>query len=68
VTPVHPMEPVMPPSRDGIYPRCVWCRGENFTLAQLAYSAGEIPCAAVNGCGKFLPAEYVTEGDPDEAR
>lgn len=48
-------------SRDGIYPRCVWCRRENYALAVLAYSAGEIPCAAAGGCGRRLPAEYVTQ-------
>lgn len=45
-------------TRDRIYPRCVWCDGENYVLAVLAYSAGEHPCAAVPGCGRYLPAEY----------
>lgn len=52
------MKPVLGPSHDGIYPRCVYCRGENYALAVLAYSAGEHPCAAVNGCGRYLPAAY----------
>lgn len=47
------------PSSDGIYPRCVYCLGENYTPAVLEYSKGKIPCAAVNGCGKFLPKEYI---------
>lgn len=51
-------QPQMPVSRDRVYPRCVWCRGENYVLAVLAYSRGEIPCAAVSGCGRYLPEEY----------
>jgi hypothetical protein len=47
-------------SHDGIYPRCVWCEGENYCLAVLAYSRGETPCAAVGGCGRYLPADYVS--------
>lgn len=50
--------PVRGKAWDYIYPRCVWCNGENYALAVLAYSAGEIPCAAVNGCGRFLPEDY----------
>lgn len=46
-------------SRDGIYPRCVWCNGENYAPAVLAYSARETPCAAAGGCGKYLPADYL---------
>lgn len=46
------------PSKDGIYPRCVYCWGENYALAVLAYSNGEIPCASVNGCGRYLPESY----------
>lgn len=54
-------KPQLPPSRDGIYPRCVWCNGENYLPAVFAYSAGTIPCAAAGGCGKRLPAdpEYI---------
>lgn len=52
--------PTMPPNRDGIYPRCVWCRGENYALAVLAYSAGEHACAAYRSCGKHLPDSYIT--------
>lgn len=51
-------EPQMLISRDRIYPRCVWCRGENWAMAVLAYSRGETPCAAVGGCGRYLPEEY----------
>lgn len=55
-------QPIRPRSHDGIYPRCVWCNGENYTLAVLAYSRGEIPCTAAGGCGRKLPADYVTAG------
>jgi hypothetical protein len=46
-------------SRDGIYPRCVWCDGENYALAVMAYSRGEIPCASTTACGRFLPDDYL---------
>lgn len=49
-------------SHDGIYPRCVWCRGENYALAVLAYSHRVIPCASVNNCGRYLPESYTTLG------
>lgn len=49
------------PSHDGIYPRCVWCRGENYALAVIAYSRGEIPCASTTNCGRYLPADYIKE-------
>lgn len=55
----EPDEPRLKPSRDGIYPRCGWCNGENYALAVVAYSSGEIPCTAVGGCGRRLPASYV---------
>jgi hypothetical protein len=29
-------------------------------MAVLAYSRREVPCAAVNGCGEYLPEEYVS--------
>lgn len=51
-------QPLIRISHDRIYPRCVWCRGENYMMAVLAYSAGDIPCAAAGGCGRFLPVEY----------
>lgn len=54
-----PIEPKLPPSADGIYPRCVWCNGENWAVAVLAYSLGEVPCAAVGGCGRKVPADYI---------
>jgi hypothetical protein len=50
--------PELPPSRDGIYPRCVWCNGENYLPAVLVYSRGDIPCAAVYSCGLYLPEDY----------
>ena len=56
--------PALPPSRDGIYPRCVWCSGENYALAVLAYSRREIPCAAAGGCGQWLPHDYVARPEP----
>lgn len=59
-----PSGPVIGISRDRIYPRCVWCGGENYALAVLAYSAGAAPCAAVAACGRFLPMEY-RAGDAD---
>lgn len=51
-------EPVRGISYDRIYPRCVWCNGENYALAVLAYSRGEYHCAAVPSCGRYLPQEY----------
>ncbi len=53
-----PEAPLLAKSHDSIYPRCVWCRGENYRPAVLAYSTGEIPCAAAGGCGRYLPVEY----------
>lgn len=53
-------QPLIGKSDDGIYPRCVWCRGENWMLAVIRYSHGAIPCAAAGGCGKFLPTSYIT--------
>jgi hypothetical protein len=53
--------PVLPKSRDGFYPRCVHCRGENYILAVTAYSARVAPCAAVNGCGRLLPLSYLSD-------
>lgn len=57
-TPTPPKTPLLPIAKDRCYPRCVWCRGENYMPAVIAYSHGEIPCAAVGGCGKYLPEEY----------
>lgn len=51
--------PIKPPSKDGVYPRCVWCGGENQMGAVIDYSKGKIACASVNNCGKYLPEEYV---------
>jgi hypothetical protein len=52
---------LLPVSRDGIYPRCVYCRGENHAFAVLAYSNRERPCAARRGCGRLLPETYVVK-------
>ncbi len=49
-------EPIKPIANDGIYPRCVWCGGEIYALAVIAYSKAEEPCLI---CGKFVPEEYV---------
>lgn len=51
--------PLRKPSHDGIYPRCVYCNGENYALAVLAYSNREVPCASVRSCGRLLPESYV---------
>lgn len=51
--------PKLPRSSDGIYPRCVWCDGENYGPAVFAYSLGETPCAAAGGCGKTIPESYI---------
>lgn len=51
-------QPQMPRSRDGLYPRCVWCRGENYMPYVIPYSRGETPCSAVAGCGRYLPEDY----------
>lgn len=59
-------QPIRPPSRDGYYPRCVWCNGENYMPQVYAYSCGDVPCAAVHGCGRYLPASYVKEGFVDD--
>lgn len=53
-------KPLRKPEEDGIYPRCVWCNGENYMPAVIAYSKGETPCAAAGGCGRYLPKEYIT--------
>ena len=58
--------PVLAKSKDGIYPRCVWCNGENWAMAVIAYSKGAAACAAVNGCGRYLPDEYITLTTNDE--
>lgn len=44
-------------NKDGIYPRCVWCGGENYAPAIIAYSKGEVACWQ---CGKKLPPDYIT--------
>lgn len=57
----QPPRPILGISYDRIYPYCVWCRGENYGPAVLTYSAGEIPCAAAVGCGRYLPEDYRRE-------
>lgn len=52
--------PILPKSRGGHYPRCVYCCGEIYAPAVLAYSLGEIACAAMGRCGRKLPPSYVT--------
>lgn len=55
------MKPIIQPSHDGIYPRCVHCRGEIYMPLVMDYSRGKAPCGAVNGCGLYLPKEYIKE-------
>lgn len=52
-------KPTRPSTSDGIYPRCVWCGGENYGPAVIEYSKGNIPCAAAHSCEKYLPKEYI---------
>ncbi len=59
MNPTTPEDPTLKPSKDGIYPRCVYCNGEIYGPAVYPYSLGEIGCGAVNGCGKKLPDEYI---------
>lgn len=60
-------EPILPKASDGIYPRCVWCCGENYMLAVIAYSTRKTPCAAVRACARYLPEDYVVqEADHDD--
>jgi hypothetical protein len=49
-------KPIRDVENDGIYPRCVWCNGENYASNVIAYSNAEVPC---HQCGKFIPEEYV---------
>jgi hypothetical protein len=51
--------PLLPPSADGIYPSCVWCRGEQYGPDVRAYSRGEVPCSAVGGCGQYVPDSHL---------
>lgn len=51
--------PIIKPSHDGIYPRCVWCGGEIYGPGAIDYSKGEAGCSAVGGCGKTIPESYV---------
>lgn len=49
-------KPQLQPTYDGVYPRCVWCNGENYALNVIDYSKGISGC---HQCGKLLPKEYV---------
>jgi hypothetical protein len=49
-------QPIIMPSYDGIYPRCVWCNGENYGPNVIDYSEGKSGC---HQCGKLLPKEYI---------
>ena len=58
-------KPVLGKSRDGIYPRCVWCNGENYGPLVFPYSLGELngcPTAKEEGAEPCpdLPKDYVT--------
>lgn len=58
--------PVHGVDEHGIYPRCVWCNGENYLPAVINYSKGKTPCAAAGGCGKYLPKSYIKLDEPEE--
>jgi RNA polymerase subunit RPABC4/transcription elongation factor Spt4 len=51
-----------PASRDRIYPRCPVCRSEQYALAVLAFSSGEVGCWA---CHHLIreDARLVPSGD-----
>lgn len=51
--------PVRRVAPGGIYPRCVWCDGEQYMRAVLDYSTRRCPCTAAHGCGRYLPESYV---------
>lgn len=51
-------EPIIKPAKDGIYPRCVWCGGENYAMTVMDYSKGKTPCMSADSCGKYLPEVY----------
>ena len=59
-------KPIRKPEADGVYPKCVWCGGENYAPAVIDYSTGKTPCAAVGGCDKYLPKEYIKLEDPSK--
>jgi hypothetical protein len=48
--------PLRQPEHDGVYPRCVWCDGENYGPNVIDYSKGISSC---HQCGKLLPKEYI---------
>ena len=50
------MKPQLPPSKDGIYPRCVHCNNEIYAPAVIEYSRGTALCYI---CSHKLPAEYI---------
>ena len=51
-------DPIRDRAHDGIYPRCVWCNGENYAPNVIVYSKGLSAC---HQCGKLLPEEYVLD-------
>lgn len=59
-------KPIIEPSNDGIYPRCVWCNGEIYGPSVIAYSQGEAPCSAISGCGKLVPESHIKLEVEDE--
>lgn len=63
---MHEPLPILSKARDGIYPRCVYCLGENYALAVVGYSTRQHSCAAVRSCGRTLPEDYVVTIDPED--
>ncbi len=49
-------KPIVPPSPDGIYPRCVYCRSEVYMPAVIDYSEGR---AILGCCDLPLPKSHV---------
>lgn len=56
-------KPIRKPEKDGVYPRCVWCGGENYAPNVIDYSLGKSAC---HQCGKLLPSSYVKLKDPED--
>lgn len=50
-----PERPYWGRSRDGIYPRCVWCNNEIEALAVTDYSRGALACVR---CERYIPDDY----------
>lgn len=53
--------PIRKPEADGIYPKCVWCGGENYGPNVIDYSKGVSPC---HQCGNLLPLDYIKLKSP----